>query len=56
MGAFSLVVEVGALAIPGVGEAIDGGMSKSDQAEAEPSPQIRAYVNLQQLRALKPRN
>ena len=36
MGAFNLVVEVGALAIPGAGEAIDGGMSKSGIATTAP--------------------
>lgn len=45
MAAVKLVVEVGALAIPGVGEAIDGGMSKSDQAGAEHYPQNQADID-----------
>ena len=54
MAAVKLVVEVGALAIPGVGEAIDGGTSKSDQAEAEHDPENHADIDFQPLQVLRP--
>ncbi len=46
MSAVTLVVQIGALAIPGVGEAIDGGMSTSDQAKAEHYSQNHTDINL----------
>lgn len=54
MAAVKLIVEVGALALPGVGEAIDGGTSKSDQAEAEHDPENHADIDFQPLQVLRP--
>ena len=56
MGAVNLVAQIGALAIPGVGEAIDGGMSKSYRAEKTKCSNYQAGVDIKQLRASRLRN
>lgn len=47
MSAVKLVVEVGALAVPGAGEAFEGGMSELSHAEGEHYLQIYIGVKLQ---------
>lgn len=42
MSAVKLVVVAGSAAIPGAGEAIDGGMSKSDQSGLMIHPRMNA--------------
>lgn len=46
MSAVKLIVEIGVLAIPPAGAAIDGGMSMSNHAKAEKYPRKHADVDL----------
>ena len=45
MSAVKLVAVVGSAAVPGAGEAIDGGISESDQTGLKIHPRINADVN-----------